>query len=52
MAFGVRFASRFIKGLTFVERYLRRLTAIIFIGIGVYFIITYLFGLNLITLAG
>ncbi len=49
MAFGARFASRFINGLTLVERYLRRLTAIVFIGIGIYFMITYLFGVNLFT---
>ena len=40
LAFGARFASRFIKGLTFVERYLRFFTAVLFIVIGIYFSIT------------
>ncbi len=48
LAFGARYASRFIKGLTFIEGYLRRLTAVVFIGIGLYFTITYLFGINLL----
>jgi len=52
LAFGARFASRFINGLTFVERYLRSLTAVIFIGFGVYFTITYLIGINLFTVSG
>ena len=48
LSFGARFASRFLQGLTFIERYLRRLTALVFICIGVYFTITYLFGMDLI----
>lgn len=43
LAFGARVASSYIQGLTFIERYLRRLTAIVFIGVGVYFTFTYLF---------
>ena len=50
MAFGARFASRFLQGLTYIERYLRRLTAVIFICIGAYFTITYLFDINLFTM--
>ena len=42
IAFSARFASQFVKGLTFIELYLRRLTATVFIGIGLYFTISYL----------
>ncbi|MDY6823670.1 MAG: aromatic aminobenezylarsenical efflux permease ArsG family transporter [Thermodesulfobacteriota bacterium] len=42
LASGTRYAAGFVRGLTFMERYLRRLTAAVFIGIGVYFTITYL----------
>ncbi|MFZ5565164.1 MAG: sulfite exporter TauE/SafE family protein, partial [Thermodesulfobacteriota bacterium] len=48
LAFSVRFAGNFVKGLSFVERYLRWLTAVIFIGMGVYFTITYLIGFDLL----
>jgi hypothetical protein len=44
LAYGTRAAAAFIKGLTFMERYLRRLTAVVFIGIGIYFTVTYTFG--------
>ncbi|HMA85399.1 MAG TPA: aromatic aminobenezylarsenical efflux permease ArsG family transporter [Desulfosalsimonadaceae bacterium] len=44
LSYGTRAAAAFIKGLTFMERYLRRLTAAVFIGIGIYFTVTYTFG--------
>lgn len=44
LAFGTRLASRFLRGITIIERYLRWFTAVIFIGIGVYFILKYLLG--------
>ena len=44
LAYGTRAAAAFIKGLTFMELYLRRLTAAVFIGIGIYFTVTYTFG--------
>lgn len=47
LAFGSRMAAGFISGLNFMEIYLRRLTAAVFIGIGVYFIITYLLEIKL-----
>lgn len=45
--FSARLASKFIQGLSVVERYLRRLTAAVFIGIGFYFTIVYTLELNL-----
>jgi len=48
LAFSARFAGQFVKGLTLIERYLRRLTASVFIGIGSYFTITYLMGIDLL----
>ncbi|MFP3983634.1 MAG: aromatic aminobenezylarsenical efflux permease ArsG family transporter [Desulfurivibrionaceae bacterium] len=39
---GSRLASRFVKGITVLEGYLRRLTAVVFIGIGGYFTLKYL----------
>lgn len=39
---GSRLASRFVKGMTVLEGYLRRLTAAVFIGIGSYFTLKYL----------
>ena len=48
LAYGTRAAAAFIKGLTFMERYLRRLTAAVFIGIGIYFTMTYTFGISLV----
>ncbi|MFO7760459.1 MAG: aromatic aminobenezylarsenical efflux permease ArsG family transporter [Desulfobia sp.] len=48
LAYGTRAAAAFIKGLTFMERYLRRLTAAVFIGIGIYFSVTYTFGISLV----
>jgi len=47
IAYGSRMAAGFVKGLTFMECYLRRLTAGVFIGIGIYFTITYLFKFDL-----
>ncbi len=47
LAFSARMASKFIQGLSVVERYLRRLTAMVFIAIGVYFTIVYTLALNL-----
>lgn len=44
LAYGTRAAAGFIKGLTFMERYLRRITAAVFVGIGIYFTWTYTFG--------
>lgn len=46
LAYSARFAANFIKGLTWIEKYLRRLTAAIFIIIGLYFTITYLIGVD------
>ena len=37
LAFSARLAGKFIQGLSVVERYLRRLTAVVFVAIGVYF---------------
>jgi cytochrome c biogenesis protein CcdA len=47
LACGTRAASRFIKGLAAMERYLRRLTAAVFIGVGIYFTVAYTFGAGL-----
>ena len=47
LAFGSRMAAGFVNGLSFMEIYLRRLTAAVFIGIGIYFIITYLLEIKL-----
>ena len=44
LAYGTRAAAGFVRGLTAMERYLRRLTAAIFVGIGIYFTWTYTFG--------
>jgi len=44
LSYGTRAAAAFIKGLTLMESYLRRLTAAVFIGIGIYFTVTYTFG--------
>ena len=42
LAAGSRYAAGFIKGINSMERHLRRLTAAVFIGIGIYFTIAYL----------
>lgn len=47
LAFSARFAAHFIKSLTWIERYLRRLTACVFIGIGIYFTLSYTLGIDL-----
>lgn len=47
LAYGSRYAAGFVKGLSIMERYLRRLTAAVFIGIGIYFTVTYLLGISL-----
>ncbi len=39
---GSRLASRFVKGISVLENYLRYLTAVVFIGIGCYFMLKYL----------
>ncbi|MFO7838553.1 MAG: aromatic aminobenezylarsenical efflux permease ArsG family transporter [Desulfosalsimonadaceae bacterium] len=44
LAYGTRAAAGFVRGLTAMERYLRRLTAAVFVGIGIYFTWTYTFG--------
>ncbi len=44
LAYGTRAAAGFVRGLTAMERYLRRLTAVVFVGIGIYFTVTYTFG--------
>ncbi|MDZ7832060.1 MAG: aromatic aminobenezylarsenical efflux permease ArsG family transporter [Desulfobacterales bacterium] len=44
LAYGTRAAAGFVRGLTAMERYLRRITAAVFIGIGIYFTVTYTFG--------
>lgn len=41
LAYGTRLAAGFLKGLTAMELYLRRLTAAVFILIGIYFTATY-----------
>ncbi len=41
IGFSARAAARFVNGLSMIERYLRRMTAAVFIGIGIYFTITY-----------
>lgn len=46
LAFSARLAGKFIKGLTIIERYLRCLTAMVFIVIGIYFTIVYTLALN------
>lgn len=48
LAYSARFAANFIKGVTLVEQYLRRLTAALFVAIGIYFTITYLLGIDLL----
>jgi cytochrome c biogenesis protein CcdA len=48
LAFSARIAAQLIHGLTFIERYLRRLTAVVFIALGIYFTITYLIGIDLL----
>ena len=47
LAFSARLAGKFIQGLGIIERYLRLLTAVVFIVIGVYFTIVYTLELNL-----
>lgn len=47
LAFSARFAASFVKSLTSIERYLRRLTAAVFIGLGSYNTITDTMGFNL-----
>jgi cytochrome c biogenesis protein CcdA len=47
LAFSARLAGKFIQGLSIIERHLRRLTAVVFIAIGVYFTIVYTLELNL-----
>ena len=44
LAYGTRAAAGFVRGLTAMELYLRRITAALFIGIGIYFTVTYTFG--------
>ncbi|MFP4533918.1 MAG: aromatic aminobenezylarsenical efflux permease ArsG family transporter [Desulfobacterales bacterium] len=44
LAYGTRAAAGFVRGLTAMERYLRRITAAVFVGIGIYFTVTYTFG--------
>jgi cytochrome c biogenesis protein CcdA len=44
---GSRYAAGFIRGINAMERHLRRLTAAVFIGIGIYFTITYSLGIRL-----
>ena len=46
LAFSARLAGKFIQGLGIIERYLRLLTAVVFIVIGVYFTIVYTLELN------
>ncbi len=46
LAFSARLAGKFIQGLSIIERYLRLLTAVVFIVIGVYFTIVYTLELN------
>jgi cytochrome c biogenesis protein CcdA len=46
IAFGARFVAKAFNSLTVVERWARRLTAIIFIVVGVYMTITYTFGIQ------
>lgn len=48
LAYGTRAAAVFVRGLTAMERYLRRLTAAVFVGIGIYFTVIYTFGLTLV----
>lgn len=48
LAFSARFAARFIHGLTFIERYLRCLTAVAFMALGIDFTATYLIGFDLL----
>lgn len=47
LAFSARMAAKFISGLTLVEKYLRRATATLFIGIGIYFTVVYTLGIEL-----
>ncbi|MDY6904424.1 MAG: aromatic aminobenezylarsenical efflux permease ArsG family transporter [Thermodesulfobacteriota bacterium] len=47
LAFSARFAGKFVHGLTVVERYLRWLTAVVFMAIGLYFTIVYTLGVTL-----
>src|SRR6056297_2450111 len=48
LSYGTRAAAGFIKGLSVMERYLRRVTAAVFIGIGIYFTLTYALGIRLV----
>ncbi len=47
IAFGTRFVAQAFNRLTVVERWARRVTAIIFIGVGIYMTIAYTMGIQL-----
>jgi cytochrome c-type biogenesis protein len=47
IVYSTRMAARFFRKLSIVERWFRRITGVVFVGIGLYFIMTYLFGVIL-----
>jgi cytochrome c-type biogenesis protein len=47
IVYSTRMAARFFRKLSVVERWFRRITGVVFVGIGIYFILTYLFGVIL-----
>jgi cytochrome c-type biogenesis protein len=47
IVYSTRMAARFFRKLSVVERWFRRITGVVFVGIGLYFIMTYLFGVIL-----
>jgi threonine/homoserine/homoserine lactone efflux protein len=44
LAFAANRLSRAFDAMTAIERWMRRLTAVVFIGVGVYYILIYLVG--------
>jgi cytochrome c-type biogenesis protein len=47
IVYSTRMAARFFRKLSIVERWFRRITGVVFVGIGLYFIMTCLFGVIL-----
>ena len=47
LGYGSRMASSYLNGIAHMEKYLRILTALVFVGVGVYFSLNYLLGISL-----
>jgi threonine/homoserine/homoserine lactone efflux protein len=47
IAFGARFVAKTFNQLTVVERWARRLTGLVFVGVGVYMTLVYTLGVQL-----